>query len=231
MNDDIYTLQPQRIVMYAVDWCPDCRRAKQFLGEHQIPYRWIDIEQDPEGEKYVLQRNNGKRIIPTLEFPDGSILVEPTNAELAAKLGLKTKAKRSHYDLVVVGGGPAGLTAALYASREGMDTLVIERAAMGGQALPPALASCSASSILRPGVFIMVWTPPRSLAISCSWSSILTLLPSLLTLVTVAPSGRLPRKLERCSASGMRSGEVTSKVDSVLGWSLLTPLLSTTLNL
>jgi thioredoxin reductase (NADPH) len=122
------------LVFYGAHWCPDCRRSKQFLGEHQIPFRWVDIEQDPEGEKYVLRKNGGKRIIPTLEFPDGSILAEPTNAELAAKLGLKTKAQRSHYDLLIVGGGPAGLTAALYAAREGIDTLVIERAAMGGQA-------------------------------------------------------------------------------------------------
>ena len=122
------------INFYGAHWCPDCRRAKQFLGEHQIPYQWVDIEQDPAGEQYVIQKNNGKRIIPTLEFPDGSILVEPTNAELAAKLGLKTTAARSHYDLIIVGGGPAGLTAALYAAREGIDALVIERAAPGGQA-------------------------------------------------------------------------------------------------
>jgi thioredoxin reductase (NADPH) len=131
-------MKQPNITVYGAYWCPDCRRSKQFLGEHQIPYKWVDIEQDAAGEVYVLQKNNGKRIIPTIEFPDGSTLVEPSNAELAAKLGLKTKAERSHYDLIVVGGGPAGLTASLYAAREGIDTLVIERAAWGGQAAATA---------------------------------------------------------------------------------------------
>jgi thioredoxin reductase (NADPH) len=122
------------ITVYGAYWCPDCSRSKQFLGEHQIPYNWVDIEEVPSGEAYVVSKNDGKRIIPTIEFGDGSILVEPSNAELAAKLGLKTKADRTHYDLIIVGGGPAGLTAALYTAREGIDTLVIERAALGGQA-------------------------------------------------------------------------------------------------
>ncbi len=121
------------ITVYGAYWCPDCRRSKQFLGEHQIPYHWIDIDEDKEGEAFVIEANNGKRIIPTITFVDGSFLAEPSNAELATKLELKTKAKRNHYDLIILGGGPAGLTAALYTAREFIDTLIIERAAFGGQ--------------------------------------------------------------------------------------------------
>jgi thioredoxin reductase (NADPH) len=122
------------ITVYGAHWCPDCRRSKQFLGEHQIPYNWVDIEEDPQAEQFVIEKNDGKRIIPTIFFSDETFLVEPTNAELAAKLELQTKASRSHYDLIILGGGPAGLTAALYTAREAIDTLVIERAAFGGQA-------------------------------------------------------------------------------------------------
>ncbi len=127
-------MEEPKITVYGAPWCPDCKRSKQFLGEHQIPYKWVDIEKDKDGERFVVKTNNGKRIIPTIVFSDGSFLVEPTNAELAAKLKLKTSASRSHYDLIVLGGGPAGLTAALYAGREAIDTLLIERAAFGGQA-------------------------------------------------------------------------------------------------
>lgn len=122
------------ITLYGAYWCPDCSRSKQFLGEHQIPYTYVDIEADQEGEAYVIKKNDGKRIIPTIEFVDGTILIEPTNAELAEQRGLKTTAERTHYDLIVLGGGPAGLTAAMYTAREGIDTMVIERAAPGGQA-------------------------------------------------------------------------------------------------
>ena len=123
-----------KITVYGAPWCPDCKKSKQFLGEQRVPYNWVDIDFDEEGRRYVQQANNGKQIIPTIIFEDGSILVEPTNSEIAAKLGISPRAKREFYDLIVVGGGPAGLTAAIYAAREGMDTLIIERSAVGGQA-------------------------------------------------------------------------------------------------
>ena len=123
-----------KITVYGAPWCPDCRRSKQFLGEQRIPFSWVDIDQDQEGREYVQRANEGRQIIPTIVFEDGSILVEPSNADLAAKLGISPKAKREYYDLIVVGGGPAGLTASLYAAREGIETLIIERSGLGGQA-------------------------------------------------------------------------------------------------
>lgn len=122
------------ITIYGASWCPDCHRAKKFLGEQQVEYKWVDVEQDPRGLAYVERVNKGRRLIPTIVFGDGSILVEPSNAALAAKLGLSTEARLEFYDLIIVGGGPAGLTASIYAAREGIETLLIERSTVGGQA-------------------------------------------------------------------------------------------------
>jgi len=122
------------LTVYGTNWCGDCKRAKQLLGEQRVPYDFVDIDADEAGLAYVQEVNEGKSIIPVVLFDDGSTLVEPSNAELAAKLGITTEARSSFYDLVVVGSGPAGLTAALYAAREGISTLVVERAGIGGQA-------------------------------------------------------------------------------------------------
>ncbi|TAN31712.1 FAD-dependent oxidoreductase [bacterium] len=122
------------IKVYGAPWCPDCKRSKRFLAEHRVPYQWIDIDDDAEGLRWVEELQNGGRTIPTIVFPDGGHLLEPSDEELARKLGLKLEADREFYDLAIVGGGPAGLAAAIYAAREGIDAVIIDRSALGGQA-------------------------------------------------------------------------------------------------
>ncbi|MFO8036442.1 MAG: FAD-dependent oxidoreductase [Anaerolineales bacterium] len=129
MNEEMDT-----IVVYGTTWCLDCKRAKQFFGDQRIAYRWVDIEEDPEALARMEEINGGKRIVPTILFPDGDHLVEPSNAELAEKLGITREAEHTYYDVIIVGAGPAGLTAGMYTAREGLDTLIIEKGAPGGQA-------------------------------------------------------------------------------------------------
>ena len=107
---------------------------KDFLARSQVPYQWLDFEKDEEAKK-LLQLDSAEDFrLPTLFFPDGSILVDPELSTLADKVGMTTRAKKPYYDLIIVGSGPAGLTAAVYAASEGLKTIVIERDAPGGQA-------------------------------------------------------------------------------------------------
>jgi thioredoxin reductase (NADPH) len=123
-----------KITVYGAYWCPDCRRSKRFLSEQQISYDWVDIEKFPEAQAYVEKLNDGKRIIPTVEFEDGTFLVEPSNAELAKKLGLATRDPHDFHDITIIGAGPAGLTSAIYNARDGFSVMVIDEGALGGQA-------------------------------------------------------------------------------------------------
>ncbi|MCK5304631.1 MAG: FAD-dependent oxidoreductase, partial [Candidatus Heimdallarchaeota archaeon] len=119
--------------LFGTPWCSDCKVSKSFLAEQRIEYPYIDITDDEEAALFVESVNDGKRKVPTIEFSDGTYLVEPTNAELADKLGLVTRPTKSLYDVLIIGSGPAGLTCAIYTSREGFDTIVIEKGALGGR--------------------------------------------------------------------------------------------------
>ena len=122
------------IKIYGASWCPDCRRAKRFLGDQRISFEWHDIETDPDGVRIVQERNGGNNIIPTIIFPDDTHLAEPSNEELAEKIGLDRTAMMHVYDLIIVGGGPAGLTTSIYAARENLATLIVDSKGLGGQA-------------------------------------------------------------------------------------------------
>ena len=115
-------------------WSPASHQVKEFLTRHQIPYHWLDIDRDESARQMVLDACSGEIRIPLIMFPDGKTLIEPDLKSLAEKVGLQTNAALPFYDLIIIGSGPAGLAAAVYAGSEGLKCLVIERAAPGGQA-------------------------------------------------------------------------------------------------
>jgi thioredoxin reductase (NADPH) len=109
-------------------WQARCHNVKDLLARHRVPYRWVDTTSDDDDEEREAD------IAPRILFPDGSELVDPSDEELAQKLGFSTTPDETFYDLVIVGGGPAGLAAAVYASSEGLRTVIVERDVPGGQA-------------------------------------------------------------------------------------------------
>ncbi|MBW4573010.1 MAG: FAD-dependent oxidoreductase [Tolypothrix carrinoi HA7290-LM1] len=116
-------------------WSPQSHQVKDFLGRNQVPYQWLDIEMDEEAHRLVTYaESDNTQHLPLVLFPDGSPLIQPTNVQIAEKIGLRTQAERPFYDLVIVGAGPAGLAAAVYGASEGLSTVMIEREAPGGQA-------------------------------------------------------------------------------------------------
>jgi thioredoxin reductase (NADPH) len=113
-------------------WSPDAHRVKDFLARNRVPYRWLDLEADPENARLISSLENV--VLPVVLLSDGTALMNPTNAQIAGQVGLKTQAAQPFYDLAIVGGGPAGLAAAVYGASEGLHTILIEREAPGGQA-------------------------------------------------------------------------------------------------
>ncbi len=117
-------------------WSARCYEVREFLARNQVPYRWLDIESvDKDDEvKKTLASVGDKRTFPIVILADGVTLVDPSLGELADRVGLRTRSQTDFFDLVIVGGGPAGLAAAVYGASEGLKTVIVEREAPGGQA-------------------------------------------------------------------------------------------------
>jgi thioredoxin reductase (NADPH) len=115
-------------------WSARSHEVKNFLARNLVPYEWMDVETSEEARQLVALAGAAAAQLPLLLFPDGSHLAQPTIVQIAGRLGLRTRAERPSYDLAIVGGGPAGLAAAVYGASEGLHTLLLECEAPGGQA-------------------------------------------------------------------------------------------------
>jgi thioredoxin reductase (NADPH) len=113
---------------------PASYAVKDFLASNQVPYKWLDPEDDATVREMLSTVEGGGARLPVVFLPDGNPLVQPTIRDLADKIGLQTRAQKPFYDLIVVGGGPAGLAGAVYGASEGLRTILVEGFAVGGQA-------------------------------------------------------------------------------------------------
>jgi len=118
-------------------WSPRSYELRDFLARNHVPYQWIDVElsaNDPETKRLLEALGPEGTSLPVVLFPDGTKLLESVPADVAQKVGLRTRAQTDFYDLAIIGGGPAGLAAAVYGASEGLHTVMVEREAPGGQA-------------------------------------------------------------------------------------------------
>jgi len=118
-------------------WSPRSYELRDFLARNHVPYQWIDVElsaNDPETKRLLEVLGTETANLPIVLFPDGTKLLESVPNQVAQKVGLRTRAQTNFYDLAIIGGGPAGLAAAVYGASEGLHTVMIEREAPGGQA-------------------------------------------------------------------------------------------------
>jgi thioredoxin reductase (NADPH) len=127
----------QGIRVLGTRWSPRSYELRDFLARNRVPYQWIDVEvsaNDPETKQLLEALGPEATNLPVVLFPDGTKLLEGIPADVAQKVGLRTRAQTDFYDLAIVGGGPAGLAAAVYGASEGLHTVIVEREAPGGQA-------------------------------------------------------------------------------------------------
>ncbi|WP_103668845.1 FAD-dependent oxidoreductase [Pseudanabaena sp. BC1403] len=137
LNDWQANFKPefQGVKVISDRWSPQSHNIRDFLARNQIPYRWLDIETNPEAQKFLQYAGEkGNPCLPLVILPDGTKLVKPSITDIAGKVGLQTQAEKPFYDLAIIGGGPAGLAAAVYGASEGLRTVMIEKEAPGGQA-------------------------------------------------------------------------------------------------
>src|SRR5580698_9639410 len=114
-------------------WSARCSEVREFLARNQVPYRWYNSD-EPEGQRLLEAAQADGLSLPVVITPDGDPLIAPSDTELASRVGLATTPSKDFYDLIVIGGGPAGLGAAVYGASEGLRTILVERTATGGQA-------------------------------------------------------------------------------------------------
>jgi thioredoxin reductase (NADPH) len=115
-------------------WSPEAHAARDFLARNQVPFQWLDLASEPRATQLLALVGVGETECPVLLFPDGSMLQHPTTEQIAERMGLRGHAEVPLYDLIIIGGGPAGLAAAVYGASEGLKTVIVEREAAGGQA-------------------------------------------------------------------------------------------------
>ena len=133
---DSYHPPYEGIQLFGTRWSPKAYELRMFLAQNHLPYQWVDVEQSSTADSTAaLHKSDGTtETLPLMIFPDGTKFCEPSSADIAKKIGLRTHSDVEFYDLAIVGGGPAGLAAAVYGASEGLRTVMIEREAPGGQA-------------------------------------------------------------------------------------------------
>lgn len=129
-----YKPDHEGIKIIGFQWSPKSHSLKEFLSGNLIPYIWMDVENSTEADKYLLSSNINRENLPLVVLKDGSFLIDPTLPQLAQNIGLQQTPTQKMYDVLIIGGGPAGLAASVYGSCEGLKTILIEKSNPGGQA-------------------------------------------------------------------------------------------------